>query len=151
MLGASLSVGAVAGLRGHHAGIWRGSSYGAIAALYALLTRPDLFGSGIIESPALQIGNGEMLRNTNPLPHGPVKVFIGIGTAEVAPMPEISAGLVKMAEMLDSNPRAAMFNHPEVMLVVKDGAQHNEQAWAERFPQAIEFSYGIKRAELPAK
>ena len=42
-----------------------GSSYGAVAALYALLTRPDLFSAGLIASPSLAIGNGQLLRDTD--------------------------------------------------------------------------------------
>jgi hypothetical protein len=37
----------------------QGASYSGIAALYALVHRPDLFGSGIVQSPSLQVGNGQ--------------------------------------------------------------------------------------------
>jgi predicted alpha/beta superfamily hydrolase len=41
-----------------------GASYGGIAALYALLARPDLFSLGLLESPSLAIGNARLLRET---------------------------------------------------------------------------------------
>jgi hypothetical protein len=34
--------------------------HGGVAALYALIHRLDLFGSAIIESPALEVGNGRL-------------------------------------------------------------------------------------------
>ena len=48
-----------------------GSSYGGIAALYALLQRPDLFTLGLLESPSLAVGNGQLLRDTEHLFKGP--------------------------------------------------------------------------------
>ena len=59
-----------------------GASYGAVAALYALLARPDLFDAGLIESPSLGVGNGQFLRDTDHLFRGPSKVFLGSGAKE---------------------------------------------------------------------
>lgn len=39
-----------------HAALW-GASYGGVAVLYALINRPDLFSSGIVETPSLQVGS----------------------------------------------------------------------------------------------
>ena len=51
-----------------------GVSYGGVATVYALIRRPDLFGSGIVESPSMQVGNGQMLRDTVGLWTGPKRV-----------------------------------------------------------------------------
>ena len=59
-----------------------GVSYGGVAAVYALIRRPDLFGAGSIESPSMQVGNGQMLRDTVSLFAGPRRVAFGVGTAE---------------------------------------------------------------------
>lgn len=59
-----------------------GASYGAIAALYALLTRPDLFTLGLLESPSLAVGNGQLLRDTEHLFKGPSRVYLGMGGLE---------------------------------------------------------------------
>src|ERR1700676_916321 len=61
--------------------IWA-ASYGGVAALYTLIHRPDLFGSAIIESPALEVGNGELLRDTEFLVRTPSRIAVGAGTAE---------------------------------------------------------------------
>jgi predicted alpha/beta superfamily hydrolase len=47
-----------------------GSSYGAVAALYALIQRPDLFNMGLIESPSLGVGNGQLVRDSDHLFRG---------------------------------------------------------------------------------
>jgi predicted alpha/beta superfamily hydrolase len=56
-----------------------GSSYGAIAALDALLQLPDLFTPGLIERPSLAVGNGRLFRNTEHLFKGPSRVYLGMG------------------------------------------------------------------------
>ena len=124
-----------------------GASYGAVAALYTVLTRSDVFGSVLLESPALQVGNGQLLRDTSPLPVGPARVYIGVGTEEFTGAEHFNAqlaspGFLKLSDMLARNFKGAMMNHPDVMLNVVAGAHHNESAWAERFPKAAEFLFG---------
>ena len=63
-----------------HTSIW-GASYGGAAILYTIVHRPGLFGSAIIESPSMQVGNGRLLRDTQLLVRGPSRIAIGVGTA----------------------------------------------------------------------
>ncbi len=58
-----------------HTAIW-GASYGGVAAVYALIHRSDLFGAGIVESPALEAGNGQLLRDTAELVKAPKRIAI---------------------------------------------------------------------------
>ena len=129
-----------------------GSSYGSVAALYALLHRPDLFGLGLLESTSLQVGNGQMLRDTAPLAIGPRRVSVGVGMNELgdnikfardhAMEPEaFNTGFVQLSEQLAANLKAAALNHPAVLFRKQPGAKHEEQAWAERFPAAIKFLF----------
>ncbi|HUO61520.1 MAG TPA: alpha/beta hydrolase-fold protein [Candidatus Acidoferrales bacterium] len=120
-----------------------GSSYGGIAALWALLMREDLFSMGIVESPVLLIGNAQLVRDTKPLPYGPAKVFLATGGSE-SEMPAANVMEVELVKMLAENLRNAMLRHTEVMLVVEEKAKHNESAWGNRFPAAIEFLFGGK-------
>jgi predicted alpha/beta superfamily hydrolase len=128
-----------------------GSSYGAIASLYALILRPDIFGLGLLESTSLQVGNGELLRMTHSLIVGPRKVYVGVGTGELggdvtlatarALVPEaVNAGMAKASEELAANLKSAAMNQPQVLFVATPGA-HQEAAWAKRFPQAITFLF----------
>ena len=124
--------------------IW-GASYGAVAALYALIQRPDLFGSGDIESPAVQAGNGQMLRDTESLVEGPSRIVFGVGTAEVsANFPgaeDVNAAIVRQVKILADHLRAVAISPPEVKLTVSEGAKHTMQDFGERFGSAIRL-YG---------
>jgi hypothetical protein len=50
-------------------------------------------------------------------------------------------GFVQLSEQLAANLKAAAFNHPAVVFVKQPGAKHEEQAWAQRFPAAIQFLF----------
>jgi predicted alpha/beta superfamily hydrolase len=129
-----------------------GSSYGAVAALYALLHRPDLFGLGLLESTSLQVGNGQMLRDITPLAIGPGRVSVGVGTGEMEgneqfvhehgmEVATVDKGFAQLSEQLAADLQAAALNHPAVVFVKQPGAKHEEKAWAERFPAAIKFLF----------
>ena len=120
-----------------------GSSYGGVAALYAAVTRPDLFSKAIVESPVLWMWNGELLRLTSPLPVGPRKVFIGVGDKEFGRAEE-DALMVKLVRMLETNLKGALIRPVEVKTVIGVDGLHNEGEWARRFPEAIKFLYGSK-------
>lgn len=126
---------------GHdHTGIG-GSSYGGVAALYALLARPREFGYGLVESAPLQIGMGQLLRDTRPLTAWPNRVFFGMGGAETddAVTNDRLIGLVRAVE---ANFRDAGYDDRSVRLVVTPGARHTESAWAGRLAGALTFLYG---------
>lgn len=129
-----------------------GSSYGSVAALYALLHRPDLFRLGLLESTSLQVGNGQLLRDTATLGIGPRRVSVGVGMNELGDSvkfardhgmePDVfNSGFVQLSEQLAANLKAAALNHPDVVFVKQPGAKHEEKAWAERFPAAIKFLF----------
>jgi enterochelin esterase-like enzyme len=61
-----------------------GASLAGVAASFILLNRPDLFGVGLIESATLPLGNGQMLRDSAHIAFGPDRVFVGVGTTELA-------------------------------------------------------------------
>ena len=136
-----------------------GSSYGSVAALYALLRRPDLFGLGLLESTSLQVGNGQLLSEVSTLAIGPRRVYVGVGTHEMGDSNEkfardhglevssFDSGFVQLSEKLAAALQAAALNRPAVMLVKTPGAKHEEKAWAERFPAAIKFLFPGPSAE----
>jgi predicted alpha/beta superfamily hydrolase len=131
-----------------------GASMGGAAALYVLLKRLDLFSLGLIESPSLQIGNGQLLRDTSFLVLGPDRVYIGVGMTEFAGGGEqmaskmrlsfdrLNAAAVKMSETLATNLKTAYVNEPDVRLTIEPNATHTQLLWARRFPAAITFLYG---------
>jgi predicted alpha/beta superfamily hydrolase len=119
----------------------QGASYGGIAALYALVHRPDLFGSGIVQSPSMQVGNGQFLRDTTWLAVGPTRVAVDTGSGRDIP--------VKMVQQLAENLKAIpasiyMTAPPEVLFTVGQGQNHELAAFASRLPAALLFLYGTQ-------
>lgn len=116
-----------------------GASYGGVAVLYTLLSRPDLFGAGIIESPALQVGNGQMLRETTFLAAGPRKLFLSMGTNEVPGQPLLNSGLVEMFQVLVKNIESAYVGKTQMMSVLQQGGTHDEKSWSALFERGVAF------------
>jgi predicted alpha/beta superfamily hydrolase len=123
-----------------HTAIW-GASYGGVAALYILIHRPDLFGSAIIESPALEVGNGQLLRETEFLVRTPSRVAVGAGTAEDVDRFGSNAAYIRMVERLVQNLKAA-YLPGEVQLTITEGGHHNYPTFGERFAAGLLFLYG---------
>lgn len=127
-----------------HTAIW-GASYGGVAALYALIHRTDLFGAGIVESPALEVGNGQLLRDTAELVMAPKRIAIGIGTAELkAEDPGARAynvAWVREVKQLVQNLKAA-YLPGEVQLTITEGGNHNYSTFGQRFAAGLLFLYG---------
>lgn len=137
-----------------------GFSYGGIATLHLALTAPQLFSKALIESPSLQVGNGQLLRDATDAATLPSRIYIGMGGEEVAPPPgappaireriaRINAGLVVGARRLRDRLAAAL-EAPTAKLVIDPAAHHGEDAWAKRLPAALTFLFGPGGAQTQA-
>jgi predicted alpha/beta superfamily hydrolase len=124
-----------------------GSSYGGVATLYALLAKPGEFGYGLIESPTLWIGMGQLVRDTSPLVAMPAKVFVAFGGKE-GDDPAIVDKMIGLIRVVESNFRAAGYDDSSFRFVVDPAAKHTESAWAGRLPDALTFMFGQWR-EMP--
>ena len=118
-----------------------GSSYGGVATLYALLTRPNDFGYGLIESPTLWVGMGQLVRDTRPLAALPFKVFVGFGGKEAGD-PVVSRKLISFVDELAANLRAAGYDDSNLRVVIDPDATHTEAAWKNTLPGALTFLFG---------
>jgi predicted alpha/beta superfamily hydrolase len=118
-----------------------GWSYGAIAALWALIARPDLFSVGWLESPSLGVGNGQLLRDTDHLLVGPRKVFIGAGDNEF-PDENGNRGYLKALALLEQHLGEALQRPSQVKTVIAPGAKHSVTANTQRLEQAMLFLFG---------
>lgn len=128
-------------LKGHDNTGIGGSSYGGLAALYALMARPNEFGYGLIESPVLWIGMGQLVRDTDPFMAAPKKVYIAFGGKEIE-NPAIQERLVGLIRRVETNLINAGYNDSNLRVVVDPEAKHSETAWAKRFPEAVKFLFG---------
>lgn len=124
----------------HNTGIG-GSSYGGVASLYALLAKPNTFGYGLIESPVLWVGMGQLVRDTNPLAAMPRKVFVAFGGKEASD-PAISQKMIGFVRQVESNFHIAGYDETNFRVVIEPDAEHTEAAWEKRLPGALTFLFG---------
>jgi len=122
-----------------HTGVG-GSSLGALIALYTVMVRPGEFGRLLLESPSLWASHRQLIKDSRAVRIWPERIFLATGTAE-AGSPDRSRTVVDDVRELAAIVRRAVLSEKRLRLVVKDGAGHNERAWAERFPEALQFLY----------
>ena len=118
-----------------------GSSYGAVAALLAVLERPGTFGRLLLESPSLYVGNRIMLRKARRAPRWPARVYLGVGTAETSKA-DVNRETVENVRVLESVLQEAGLGPKRLKVVVQEGATHSEGAWAGRLGEALSFLFG---------
>jgi predicted alpha/beta superfamily hydrolase len=117
-----------------------GSSYGGLAALYAVIHRPGVFGRLLLESTPTFIAEHAIINEAQHLRNWPVRVYIGIGTRET-PDEELNKSAIPRAEQL-RDLIAKKSPDTRVKLLIGEGASHNAKSWSTRFPEALEFLYG---------
>jgi enterochelin esterase-like enzyme len=119
-----------------------GSSLGGLIALYTAMVRPGAVGRLLVESPSLWASGRQAIRESRAVRIWPERIFLGVGTAE-AGSAERSRTVVDDVRELAAILRRAVLSEKRLRLMVKDGAGHNEEAWAERFPEALRFLFGM--------
>ena len=117
-----------------------GSSLGALIALYTAMARPGVIGRLLLESPSLWAGR-QAVKESRSVGIWPERIFLAVGTAEAGSV-ERSRSVVDDVRELAAVIRRAVLSESRLRLVIKDGAGHNEAAWAERFPEALRFLFG---------
>jgi enterochelin esterase-like enzyme len=118
-----------------------GSSLGGLIALYTVMARPGVIGRVLLESPSLWASGRQLIRDSRSVRVWPERIFLGVGTAE-AGNAERSRTVVDDVRELSAILRRAVLSEQRLRLVIRDGAGHNEAAWAERFPEALSFLFG---------
>ena len=118
-----------------------GSSLGGVISLEVARRHPETFGGVIAMSPAIWWSNealtAEIEKDAGGLAEA--RVWIDMGTREQ--MGDEKDRFVENVRRLD----AALTKHAvEHRLVIEDGAEHNEPAWARRFPGAITYLLNSK-------
>jgi predicted alpha/beta superfamily hydrolase len=112
-----------------------------LIALYTAIARPGAIGKLLVESPSLWVSNRQILKDSRTVRVWPEKIFLGVGTAEVGNA-EKSRKVVDDVRQLEAIARRAVLSEKRLRLVIREGAGHNEGAWAERFPEALQFLFG---------
>lgn len=114
-----------------------GSSYGAGAALYALIERPGSFDGLLLESPSVYAGDYGLLKDAERVRSWPRRVYIGTGTVR-EPVGDV--------EKLGALFRKAGLKGNRLRVVTQPGADHSQSAWGQRLPKALMFLFGARGA-----
>ncbi len=122
-----------------------GASLGGAISLYAATRHPDVFGRVIVESLPLLPDNGDAARAyLDSVQSWPERVFVGMGGREVSNNErdaERNAMYRAWAEEIDARLAAAGLSDDDRRLRIDTEANHNEPAWAARFPEAVGFLF----------
>ena len=121
-----------------------GSSLGAVISLFAATERPDLFGAALLESPAMLAKDRLLFRTFEARSSFPTRAFIAVGTHEVGHDPSDEArnkAYLQSAKDLYDLFGTKGIPEGDRTLVIGQDAIHNEDAWADRFPEALEFLF----------
>ena len=109
-----------------------GSSYGAGAALYAVVSRPGTFAGLLLESPSVYASDYQLLKDAEGVRRWPERVHIGTGTVG-EPVDDVH----RLEELLS---RAGL-DRRRLRVIVQPGGRHTETWWADRLPGALEFLF----------
>jgi enterochelin esterase-like enzyme len=114
-----------------------GDSFAGTATVYLGLNHPDRIGFLLVESPALHIGNGRLLKEATAATRWPRRVFLGVGTRE-GDIPEYQEEMLTNVRKLYS---ALAGREPglQVHLEVTPGGAHGYDAWRKRLPGALRW------------
>ena len=118
-----------------------GSSLGALIALYTAIVQPGVVGRLLLESPSLWASHRQAIKESRPVRIWPERIFLAVGTNEASSV-ERSRTVVDDVRELAAIIRRAVLSEKRLRLVIRDGAGHSEGAWAERFPEALQFLFG---------
>jgi predicted alpha/beta superfamily hydrolase len=113
-----------------------GSSLGGLISLAIGLQHPDIFGKLAVISPSVWWNDRSILRlvsNTNPRPH--LRIWLDMGMAE-------GLNHLRDTDLLHSRLLTRGWHDSVDLTYLRvPNAQHNEDAWADRFGQALQFLF----------
>lgn len=122
-----------------------GASLGGAISLFAATQHSEVFGKAIVESLPMLYDNGKAAREyLDSVSTWPGHVFIGMGGREVSNNgrdAERNAAYVDWAKELDQRLANAGLDSSRRRLRIDADANHNEIAWSQRFPEALEFLF----------
>jgi predicted alpha/beta superfamily hydrolase len=121
-----------------------GSSLGGLFVLHAMTTRSDVFGNGITMSPSLFWGEAATVQRAKSWSpptelSSPLRLWVDMGTREGKSekgQKQLIDGVKELESILQTRGGESL----QVHLVIAEDAQHNEDAWAKRLPDALRFA-----------
>jgi predicted alpha/beta superfamily hydrolase len=117
-----------------------GSSMGGLAALYATLRYPDVFGGAIVMSPSLWVSHGAIFdwvaRHGIPARR---RIYLDAGAREGKG--KMLANARRMGGLLNAS------GHVELFFRADPKGRHHEKAWRRRLLPALRFHFGDLKAK----
>jgi enterochelin esterase-like enzyme len=121
-----------------------GSSMGGLAALYALLRRPDVFGGALAMSPSIWVAGRAMNRVLREVSFEPgSRVYLDAGRHEASG--RLLDATVELARTIESHP------HVDLRFVADPRGHHREASWRRRLPAAVRFHFDLESGRSPGK
>lgn len=118
-----------------------GSSFGANITLAVAMQYPEKFKRLLVESPAVWVQNEAIIDAVALHKRWDHRIFIAVGTDESSDQNRDKL-YVRGTERLRDELLAAGLPEDQLKVVIEEGAQHSEPAWAKRLPTAFRFLFG---------
>jgi predicted alpha/beta superfamily hydrolase len=121
-----------------------GASYGSLISLYTLMHQPEWFGFALIESPSLYVHEQALLTLAESKSWSwPENIYIGIGTNELN-LEDCHEENEDNQMAVDDVKRLEAIIHTQspasnIQVWIDSCATHHENAWSNRFPEALQF------------
>lgn len=118
-----------------------GASMGGLIALEAGTAYPDVFGKVLAESTPLERNGKAAFKHFGARNKWPERIYFGVGgkeTSDAGAAQQMVNGAKAFAELAAGKGLTG----DRFLLTIDDAAEHNEQAWAKRFPQALMYLFG---------
>ncbi|MDX2114009.1 MAG: alpha/beta hydrolase-fold protein [Planctomycetota bacterium] len=124
-----------------------GSSLGGVITLTAAMSghANKVFGRFLAESPSFWVGDGAFLERVTSHKGWSGRVFMAMGSVEYGEASSDAQLVAAMQKAADAMRRSGL-SEQTLRVRVGEGARHNEAAWADRLPEALEFLLGEERA-----
>ena len=119
-----------------------GSSLGGLVSLYALFTRPEVFGFAGVLSPAFWWTEGTIFPWMEQAPFVPGRIYMDVGDQEVPEVPGMREAYLNDAIRMAALLRGKGYTDADLYFAVDPGGEHREAAWARRLPTALRFLLG---------
>ncbi len=125
-----------------------GSSLGGLVSLFLIEKYPEVFSRCAAVSPALLWSDEALVQRWNTdrakLPLQRTRFWIDVGSQETVQDTPSTAYLNSVRSLGEIFKNAGLEEGSDYRFVVKQGAEHNEAAWRERFPEILQFLYPAK-------
>jgi isoamylase len=115
---------------------------GGLISLYGFLRTPGVFGFCGAMSPSLWFANRAIFDYAAGIPRWFGRVYLDIGSEEGQRHVRNTQSMYRMLRKKCPHPR------DQIICIVEEGAQHTEQAWAQRFEMAVRFLLPKKKGDV---